>query len=80
MPFAMIAVLDLGAPTWLVVSTGVIIAVAGHFVLRRAKRALETMSSRPEVVRPWSDGACPRRRISIDAWNPMSRAQTPTAI
>ena len=40
MPFAMIAVLDLGAPTWLVVSTGVIIAVAGHFVLRRAKRAL----------------------------------------
>lgn len=38
--FVVIAVLDVGAPIWLVVATGVVIAVAGHFVLRWARRVL----------------------------------------
>jgi hypothetical protein len=32
-----IAVLDAGAPIWLVVGTGLLIALAGHLALRRAK-------------------------------------------
>jgi hypothetical protein len=35
--FAVITVLNAGAPIWLVVATGVAIAIAGHFVLRQAK-------------------------------------------
>ena len=38
--FVVIAVLDLGAPIWAVVGAGVLIAVAGHFALRRAERVL----------------------------------------
>lgn len=38
--FVVIAVLNAGAPIWLVVAAGVLIAVAGHFVLRWAKRVL----------------------------------------
>jgi hypothetical protein len=35
--FGVITVLNAGAPVWLVVATGVIIAIAGHFALRKAK-------------------------------------------
>ncbi|GAA1033220.1 MULTISPECIES: hypothetical protein [Amycolatopsis] len=38
--FVVIAVLNAGAPVWLVVASGVVLAVAGHFVLRWAKRVL----------------------------------------
>jgi hypothetical protein len=38
--FLVITVLNAAAPVWLVVSTGVLIAVAGGFVLGRAKHAL----------------------------------------
>ncbi|MFF4795375.1 hypothetical protein ACFY2M_37940 [Streptomyces sp. NPDC001276] len=43
--FAVIVVLDLGAPIWLVVATGVVIAFAGHLALRRAKHALVPTAS-----------------------------------
>jgi hypothetical protein len=36
--FLVIAVLNAGAPVWIVVGTGVMIAIAGHFALRLAKR------------------------------------------
>jgi hypothetical protein len=35
--FVVIAVLNLGAPVWLVVTSGVAVAVAGHLILRVAK-------------------------------------------
>ena len=38
--FAVIAVLNAGAPGWLVVASGVGIAIAGHFVLRAVRRRL----------------------------------------
>ncbi len=38
--FAVIAVLNAGAPIWLVVASGVLIAGAGHVVLRRAKTSV----------------------------------------
>ncbi|OLF17879.1 hypothetical protein [Actinophytocola xanthii] len=38
--FAVVAVLNAGAPLWLVVGTGVGVALAGHFVLRWVKAAL----------------------------------------
>jgi hypothetical protein len=45
--FAVIAVLDAGGPGWLLVGTGVAIAIAGHFALRWAKRVL----TQPENVK-----------------------------
>lgn len=39
--FVVITVLNMGAPVWLVVASGVAVAVAGHFVLRLAKRHAE---------------------------------------
>jgi len=47
--FAVIAVLNAGAPIWLVVGTGVLIAVAGHFAIRSARRALSDQR-RPEPL------------------------------
>ncbi|MPZ64874.1 MAG: hypothetical protein GEU83_04960 [Pseudonocardiaceae bacterium] len=38
--FAVITVLNAGAPGWLVAAAGVLIAVAGHFVLRAARSRL----------------------------------------
>lgn len=38
--FIVITVLNLGAPVWLVVASGVAVAIAGHFVLRAAKTAV----------------------------------------
>lgn len=38
--FVVVAVLDLGAPGWLVAALGVLIGVAGHFVLRTARARL----------------------------------------
>lgn len=38
--FVVIAVLNAGAPVWVVVASGVVIAVAGHFALQATKRAL----------------------------------------
>lgn len=38
--FAVIAVLNAGAPGWLVAAAGVLIAVAGHFVLRATRSRL----------------------------------------
>lgn len=38
--FVVIAVLNAGAPIWLVVASGVLIAVGGHFALQATKRAL----------------------------------------
>lgn len=38
--FIVIAVLNLGAPIALVVGSGVVVAIAGHFVLRAAKAGL----------------------------------------
>jgi hypothetical protein len=38
--FVVIAVLNAGAPVWLVVAIGVLIAVGGHFALQATKRAL----------------------------------------
>lgn len=38
--FAVIVVLDAGGPMWLVVGTGVAVAIAGHFWIRWAKRTL----------------------------------------
>lgn len=43
--FVVIAVLDAGAPVWVVVGAGVMIAIAGHFALRLGKR---------QGVRRWS--------------------------
>jgi hypothetical protein len=48
--FCVIAVLDSGAPIWAVVGTGVVIAVAGHFVLRWAKITLGGVGHVPESV------------------------------
>jgi hypothetical protein len=38
--FAVVLVLDLGGPAWLMVTVGVLIAVIGHFLLRAAKLRL----------------------------------------
>lgn len=38
--FVVIAVLNAGAPGWLVATAGVLIAVAGHFMLRATRRRL----------------------------------------
>lgn len=38
--FVVIAVLDAGAPIWLVVAAGVGVAVIGHYVLRAAKQRI----------------------------------------
>lgn len=38
--FMVILVLDLGAPIWLVVASGVAFAIAGHYVLEAAERRL----------------------------------------
>lgn len=38
--FVVITVLNAGAPVWLVVASGVGVAVAGHFVLRAVRRRL----------------------------------------
>ncbi|HEY9372092.1 hypothetical protein [Streptomyces sp.] len=38
--FAVITVLDAGAPGWLVAVTAVVIAAAGHVVLRRVRARL----------------------------------------
>ncbi len=43
--FIVIAVLNGGAPGWLVVTAGVLVAVAGHFVLR-AVHASKSVSTR----------------------------------
>jgi hypothetical protein len=40
--FAVITVLNAGAPVVLVVAAGVVVAVAGHFVLRAVKSAVES--------------------------------------
>ena len=48
--FAVIAVLNAGAPVWLVVASGVLIAVAGHFALRATKRALAGEQRAPAPV------------------------------
>ncbi|MQA15434.1 MAG: hypothetical protein GEV09_15055 [Pseudonocardiaceae bacterium] len=40
--FAVIAVLNSGAPGWMVATIGVLIAVAGHFVLRATRSRLVT--------------------------------------
>jgi hypothetical protein len=44
--FVVIAVLNAGAPIWLVVAAGVTIAIAGHFGIRLARRALTQGQSR----------------------------------
>lgn len=38
--FIVILVLNLGAPVWLVAGSGILIAVAGHFVLRAVHQRL----------------------------------------
>jgi hypothetical protein len=38
--FIVIAVLDVGAATWLVVAVGIAVAVAGHFVLKAVRNRL----------------------------------------
>ena len=50
--FVVIAVLNAGAPIWLVVTSGVVLAVAGHFALRRTKQLLVGEPSIPVPVRP----------------------------
>jgi hypothetical protein len=47
--FVVITVLNTGAPVYLVVASGVAIAVAGHFVLRVAHRELVAEEPRPRV-------------------------------
>ncbi len=44
--FVVIAVLDIGAPIWLVAGSGVAIGVAGHFLLRWAKHTLTAADGR----------------------------------
>lgn len=44
--FVVIAVLNAGAPGWAVAATGIGIAIAGHFVLRHARRRLVVPDSR----------------------------------
>lgn len=48
--FVVIAVLNAGAPVWLVVASGVLLAVAGHFALRATKRALAGEQCAPAPV------------------------------
>lgn len=50
--FIVILVLNAGAPVWLVATAGVLIAVAGHFVLRAARERVvgRASSSSREVV------------------------------
>lgn len=43
--FIVITVLNLGAPVWLVVASGVAVAVAGHFALRAAKSTPAAVSA-----------------------------------
>lgn len=43
--FLVIAVLDLGAPVWAVVGTGILIAIAGHLALRLAKAGAHRWST-----------------------------------
>ena len=45
--FVVILVLNAGAPGWLVAAAGVLIAVAGHFVLREAKARLAPTTAVP---------------------------------
>ena len=40
--FIVITVLNLGAPVWLVVASGVAVAIAGHFSLRATKAAVRS--------------------------------------
>jgi hypothetical protein len=49
--FCVIAVLDIGAPIWAVVGTGVVIAIAGHSALRWAKITLGGVGHVQEVER-----------------------------
>ncbi len=66
--FAVIAVLDAGAPVWLVVATGVVVAVAGHFALRRAKRVLVQPSrSTPTAPRAPEAQQAPSRAQSTES-------------
>jgi hypothetical protein len=55
---AVIAVLDAGAPIWAVVGTGVVLAIAGHFALRWAKRVL-TAPGRASAPAPAREGERP---------------------
>lgn len=48
--FVVIAVLNAGAPIWLVVASGVLLAIAGHFALRATKRALAGEQRAPVPV------------------------------
>lgn len=43
--FVVILVLDLGAPIWAVVASGVVIGVAGHFAIRSAKAQLTPVAA-----------------------------------
>lgn len=45
--FIVILVLNAGAPGWLVAAVGVLVAVAGHFVLREAKARLAPITAAP---------------------------------
>jgi uncharacterized membrane protein YhaH (DUF805 family) len=47
--FVVIAVMNAGAPTWLTVTSGVLLAGAGHVVLRRTKQLL---AGEPPVTVP----------------------------
>lgn len=50
--FIVILVLNLGAPGWLVAGTGVLIAVAGHFVLRAVRERLVGSTGGQRPVSP----------------------------
>lgn len=47
--FIVIAVLNIGAPVWLVIAAGVLVAVAGHFMLRTVR---DRIASPPSATRP----------------------------
>lgn len=53
--FVVILVLDLGAPTWLVVTIGVLVAAAGHRTITTLKRRLTTTANAPGHQRSFGE-------------------------
>ena len=55
--FVVVAVLDAGAPGWLVACAGVVVACAGHVAIRWARRTLTAQPSRSTPTAPLAPDA-----------------------
>lgn len=73
--FIVILVLDAGAPAWLVATSGALIAVAGHFVLRAIHKRLVGSTSE-ESSSPDDGGIRPHRRAGFHRSRVASSGRT----